>query len=50
MTWLLRAAASLLRFISWVANLPARFIALPAARGARWCEFQAQLRSMFQGR
>jgi hypothetical protein len=39
--WLLLLSASALRGVSWVFNLPARGVAIPAARLARWCELRA---------
>ena len=41
MKWLLLSSASVLRGVSWLFNLPARGVALPAARLARWCELRA---------
>ncbi|MBP1180015.1 hypothetical protein [Methylobacterium sp. PvR107] len=41
MKWLLLLSASALRGVSWLFNLPARGIALPAARLARRCELRA---------
>jgi hypothetical protein len=39
--WLLLFSASALRGVSWVFNLPARGVAIPAARLARRCELRA---------
>ena len=41
MKWLLLLSASALRGVSWLFNLPALCVAIPAARLARRCELRA---------